>query len=259
MNILFIGDIVGSIGRRMIKEKLEYFVEKYQVDFVIANGENATHGKGLIRHHYEELIDNGVDCITLGNHYDSKREITRYIDNADRLIRPINLAKDFPGEGTIEYDVDGIKVRVTNVLCSAFMGEEVKSPYYSLLDVIDQNDAPIHIVDLHGEATGEKYSIAYALDGKVSAVLGTHTHIQTNDAKILPNGTGYISDVGMTGFTDGILGFDKDTIIKKNIFNQMSKFEPPSEGRGLLSAVLLKIDEISGKCQQISTIYFEEK
>lgn len=259
MNILFIGDIVGSIGRRMIKEKLEYFVNKYQVDFVIANGENATHGKGLIRHHYEELIDNGVDCITLGNHYDSKREITRYIDNADRLIRPINLAKDFPGEGTIEYDVDGIKVRVTNVLCSAFMGEEVKSPYYSLLDVIDGNDAPIHIVDLHGEATGEKYSIAYALDGKVSAILGTHTHIQTNDAKILPNGTGYISDVGMTGFTDGILGFDKDTIIKKNIFNQMSKFEPPSEGRGLLSAVLLNIDEISGKCKQISTIYFEEK
>ena len=97
MNILFIGDIVGSIGRRMIKEKLDYFTRKYQVDFVIANGENATHGKGLIRHHYEELIDNGVDCITLGNHYDSKREITRYIDNADRLIRPINLAKDFPG------------------------------------------------------------------------------------------------------------------------------------------------------------------
>lgn len=243
----------------MIKEKLPYFVEKYQVDFVIANGENATHGKGLIRHHYDELIDSGVDCITLGNHYESKKEINRYIDNVDRLVRPINLAKDFPGEGTIEYDVDGISVRVTNVLCSAFMNEEVKSPYYSLLDVIDENQAIIHIVDLHGEATGEKLSIAYALDGKVSAVLGTHTHVQTNDAKILPNGTGYISDVGMTGFTDGILGFDKDTIIRKNIFNQMSRFEPPSEGRGLLSAVLLIIDEIDGKCKQITPIYFEEK
>ena len=259
MNILFIGDIVGPIGRRMIKEKLAYFVDKYQVDFVIANGENVTHGKGIIRHHYDELIDNGIDCITLGNHYDSKSEINRYLDNVDRMVRPINLAKDFPGEGTIEYDVDGIKVRVTNVLCTAFMGEEVKSPYYSLLDVISTNDAPIHIVDLHGEATGEKLSIAYALDGKVSAILGTHTHIQTNDAKILPNGTAYISDVGMTGFTDGILGFEKESVIKKNIFNQMSRFEVPKEGRGLLSAVLLKIDDLTGKCQQINSIYFEEK
>ena len=175
------------------------------------------------------------------------------------MVRPINLARDFPGEGTIEYDVDGIKVRVTNVLCTAFMGEEVKSPYYSLLDVIDTNEAPIHIVDLHGEATGEKLSIAYALDGKVSAILGTHTHIQTNDAKILPNGTGYISDVGMTGFTDGVLGFEKESVIKKNIFNQMSRFEVPKEGRGLLSAVLLKIDDLTGKCQQINSIYFEEK
>ena len=105
----------------MIKDKLGYYIEKYQVDFVIANGENATHGKGLIRHHYEELIDNGVDCITLGNHYNSKNELSRYIDNVDRLIRPINLAHDFGGEGSIEYDVDGIKVRVTNVLGSAFM------------------------------------------------------------------------------------------------------------------------------------------
>ena len=243
----------------MIKDKLGYFVEKYQVDFVIANGENATHGKGLIRHHYDELIDNGIDCITLGNHYNSKNELSRYIDNVDRLIRPVNLAHDFGGEGSIEYDVDGIKVRVTNVLGTAFMNEEVTSPYYTLLDIIEHNDAPIHIVDLHAEATGEKYSIAYALDGKVSAVLGTHTHIQTADAKILPNGTGYISDVGMTGFNEGILGFDKDTIIAKNIFNQHSKFETPKDGKGILSAVLLKIDEISGKCLQITPIYFEEK
>ena len=134
----------------------------------------------------------------------------------------------------------------------------MRSPYYTLLDVIENNDAPIHIVDLHAEATGEKYSIAYALDGKVSAVLGTHTHIQTADAKILPKGTGYISDVGMTGFNEGILGFDKDTIINKNIYNQMSRFETPKTGKGILSAVLLKIDEITGICQQITPIYFEE-
>lgn len=259
MNILFIGDIVGKIGRRIIKDKLDYFIDKYQIDFVIANGENATHGKGLIRHHYEELVDNGIDCITLGNHYQSKSEIVRYIDHADRLIRPVNLAHSFPGEGSAEFDVDGIRVRVTNVLGSAFINEEVHSPYYSLLDVIAENTAPIHIVDLHAEATGEKMSIAYALDGKVSAVLGTHTHVQTADAKILTNGTAYISDVGMTGFKDGILGFDKDSVINKNIHGQMSRFETPNDGKGLLSAVVLKIDEISGKCTQITTIYYEEK
>ena len=259
MKILFIGDIVGRIGRRMVKEKLPYFVNKYEIDFVIANGENVTHGKGLIKKHYEELIDAGVDVITLGNHYNSKNEITKYLDRVDRLIRPINLRNAFPGEGSALFDLDGITVRVTNILGSAFINEEVNSPYLSMLELLEAEEpATIHIVDFHGEATGEKQSFAYFFDGKVSAVLGTHTHVQTNDYQILEKGTAFISDVGMTGFKDGVLGFEKNSVIKKNMYGQMSKFEPPEEGKGIFSAVVVDIDDITGLSKQIFNIYYTE-
>ena len=244
----------------MIKEKLPYFVKKYNIDFVIANGENATHGKGLIKHHYDELIDAGVDVITLGNHFNSKNEINRYIDGADHLIRPLNLRYDFPGEGTAVFDVDGVSIRVTNLLGSVFMNEEVISPYLKSLELLEEEEpTTIHIVDFHAEATGEKLSYAYAMDGKVSAVLGTHTHVQTNDARILPNGTAFISDVGMTGFYDGVLGFDKDSVVTKIMYGEKSKFTPPEEGRGLLSAVVLDVDEMDGKCKQMFSIYYVEE
>lgn len=244
----------------MIREKVPYFVKKYEIDFVIANGENTTHGKGLIRHHYEELIDSGIDVVTLGNHYDSKNEITRYIDGADRLIRPLNLRHEYPGEGSALFDIDGVTIRVTNILGSAFMHEEVNSPYLSTLQLLEETEpANIHIVDFHGEATGEKLSYAYAFDGKLTAVLGTHTHVQTHDAKILPQGTAFISDVGMTGYNDGILGCEKDSVVKKIMYGEQSKFKVPDEGRGLFSAVVLDVDEMSGTCNQIFTIYYVEE
>lgn len=260
MKILFIGDIVGKIGRRMIKDHLPSLVDKYHIDFVIANGENTTHGKGLLRNHYQELIDNGIDVITLGNHYDSKNDIRRYIDRSDRLIRPLNLLHPYPGEGSIVYDLNGVSVRVTNVLGSVFMSEEVNNPYYSLIELINNEEkANIHIVDFHAEATGEKLCLAYALDGKVSAVLGTHTHVQTRDFKILENGTAYISDVGMTGFADGALGFDKDTVVNKIVYGNQSRFDLPSEGRGILSAVVIDVDDYTGKSKEIFPIYLLEE
>ena len=260
MKILFIGDVVGRVGRRMLKERIPYYVNKYDIDFVIANGENATHGKGLNRNHYFELLDAGVDAITLGNHYMSKSEILRYIDNVDRLIRPYNLIKDFAGEGTVVFDVNGISVRVTNILGSAFMDEVVNAPYYSILTILSEEEpATVHIVDFHAEATGEKQSLAYALDGKVTAVLGTHTHVQTNDAHILPQGTAFISDVGMTGFADGVLGSTKETVVNKLIYGQQSKFQTPDEGRGLFSAVVLEVDENTGLSTNIFPIYYLEK
>ena len=260
MKILFIGDVVGKVGRRILKEKIDNFVKKYDIDFVIANGENASHGKGLLRNHYNELLDAGVDVITLGNHYDSKNEIRRYINGTDRLIRPLNLLHEYPGEGSALFDVDGITVRVTNVLGSAFINEQVNSPYLSLLRLLEEEEpATIHIVDLHAEATGEKQSLAYAFDGKVTAVLGTHTHVQTNDEKILPNGTAYITDVGMTGYYGGVLGFSKETVIKKTLYGENSRFEPPNEGRGMINAVVLDVDEISGLAKQIFKIYYVEE
>ena len=257
MKILFIGDIVGRVGRRMVKECLPNIVDKYNIDFVIANGENASHGKGLLRHHYFELIESGVDVITLGNHYDSKKDIRGYLDRVDRLIRPLNLLNEYPGEGSAVYDVNGVSIRVTNLLGSSFMKEEVNNPYYSLLDYLfnQEEKEDIHIVDFHAEATGEKICFAYAFDGKVSAVIGTHTHVQTRDARILAEGTGFISDVGMTGLYDGALGFDKDSVVNKLMYGNQSKFSIPEEGRGLFSAVVLNVDERTGKCVEIFPIY----
>ena len=245
----------------MVKEYLPSLVDKYNIDFVIANGENASHGKGLLRHHYLELIDSGIDVITLGNHYDNKKDIRGYIDRVDRLIRPLNLINEYPGEGSAVFDVNGVSIRVTNLLGSAFMKEEVNNPYYSFIDYVSnaEEEATIHIVDFHAEATGEKYCFAYALDGKVSAVLGTHTHVQTRDYRILDKGTAYISDVGMTGLYDGALGFDRNTVVNKLMYGNNVKFDIPSEGKGLLSAVVLDVDEISGKCIEIFPIYFVEK
>lgn len=246
----------------MIKDHLSEIVEKHNIDFVIANGENVTHGKGLIRHHYFELIDDGIDVVTLGNHYDNKNDIRRYLNNVDCLVRPLNLLHEYPGDGSVVYDVDGVTIRVTNLLGEAMMPETVNNPYYSLIELMSNPDAEkatIHIIDFHAEATGEKYCLAHALDGKVSAVLGTHTHVQTRDYRILENGTAFISDVGMTGLYDGALGFDKDSVTRRIVYGEQSPFTIPEDGKGILSAVVLNVDEIDGHTKEIYPIYLIEE
>ena len=256
MRILFFGDIVGRIGRNSVNHSIQKLVEKYKIDFVIANGENATHGKGLIEKHYDELIDNGVDVITLGNHYDSKSNISSYIDDATCLVRPLNLLHEFGGVGSVLTECNGINIRVTNVLCAALMREDVRAPYQAICELLNEtkDEDSIHIIDLHGEATGEKISLAYVFDGKVSAILGTHTHVQTNDAKILENGTGYISDVGMCGAANGVLGFEKNSVINKTIYGGNERFTISDDDQEMINAVVLDIDDISKKCREIFTI-----
>ncbi len=262
MKVLFLGDIVGKVGRRTVKNNLEKLVKKYQVDFIIANGENTTHGKGLIEKHYYELLDMGVDCITLGNHYLSKDSLLTYIEDADALIRPLNLSQRIGGEGSRLFEVNGIKIRVTNILGTAFMKEEVSSPYYSLKSLIDslESEDSIHIVDYHAEATGEKMCFGYAFDGLVSAVLGTHTHVQTNDAKILKNGTAFISDVGMCGAANGVLGFEKDSVMRVTMFGEKGRFGFDDEDQGLLNGVVIDFDDLTHKAREIITVkVLEEK
>ena len=262
MKILFLGDIVGKTGRRVIKNYLPKLVEKYQVDFVIANGENTTHGKGLIEKHYYELLDSGIDCITLGNHYLSKDNLLDYIEDADALVRPLNISQRIGGEGSRVFDVNGVKIRVTNILGTAFMKEEVSSPYYSLKSLIEQNqdEDSIHIVDYHAEATGEKMCFGYAFDGLVSAVLGTHTHVQTNDAKILKNGTAFMSDVGMCGAANGVLGFEKESVMRVTMFGEKGRFGFNDEDEGILNGVVMNFDEITHKAVEIIPIkIFEGK
>ena len=261
MKILFLGDIVGKVGRRTVINNLEKLVKKYQVDFVIANGENATHGKGLIEKHYYDLLNAGVDCITLGNHYLSKDRILDYIEDADALVRPLNISKRIGGEGSRLFEVNGTKIRVTNILGTAFMKEEVASPYYSLKSLIDslESEDSIHIVDYHAEATGEKMCFGYAFDGLVSAVLGTHTHVQTSDAKILENGTAFISDVGMCGAANGVLGFEKNSVMRVTMFGEKDRFGFDENDQGMINAVVLSIDEISHKALEIIPVKFLEE
>ena len=262
MKILFLGDIVGKVGRRTVINNLEKLVKKYQVDFVIANGENATHGKGLIEKHYYELLDAGIDCITLGNHYLSKNQLLDYIADADALVRPLNISKRIGGEGSRLFEVNGINIRVTNVLGTAFMKEQVSSPYYSLKSLIDsvESEDSIHIVDYHAEATGEKMCFGFAFDGLVSAIVGTHTHVQTNDAKILPNGTAFISDIGMCGAANGVLGFEKNSVMRVTMFGEKDRFGFDDNDQGLLNAVVIDVDEATHKAREIVTVkLLEEK
>ncbi len=257
--ILFIGDIVGQKGRQAVSFHLPQLKKKYQLDFIIANGENATHGKGLIYHHYESLLNAGIDCLTLGNHYDAKSEIRSYLDGALSLVRPLNLLKEYPGVGTTVFKNDDFSIRITNLLGQAFMTEEVYNPFKSLDNLLKTEEkTDIHIVDFHAEATGEKYALAYAFAGQVSAVIGTHTHVQTRDARILEGGTGFIADVGMTGPYHGILGVQPEAIIRRMWHEEKSVFKLDEQPTSIFSAVILTIDELSGKTIEINPLYLIE-
>lgn len=258
MKFLFFGDIVGKNGREAIKKYICELKNKYLVDFIIANGENASHGKGLLENHYLALLNYGIDAITLGNHYQNKESIASYINRADKLIRPLNIKNDFGGVGSRLFIVNGIKIRITNLLGQAFMVEDVLAPYETILPYLNKEDS-IHIVDFHGEATSEKEALGYLLDGKVSAFIGTHTHVQTNDARILSNGSVYISDVGMCGANNGILGFEKNSVIKRTVFNEKSRFEIDDNDCSLISALYFEIDDISKKAIDVQIIRLVEK
>lgn len=259
MNILFFGDVVGKIGRKALLENLPILKKKYNADFVIVNAENITHGKGIIKKHYNFLRNIGVDAITLGNHYLNRISLNEFINEATSLIRPVNLIDYKLGLGSKVFKVNGINIRVTNVLCKNFMNIECDDPVISLNNVIkDTSEKEIHIVDLHGEATGEKESIAYYFDGKISAILGTHTHVQTNDLKILPKNTVYLSDVGMCGESISVLGFDCKSVIEKSILNKDGPFQINDNGKYLINGVFMKFNDSTLKAEKVELIKIDQ-
>ena len=255
MKILFFGDVVGRNGRVALSKYINKLRTQYSADFVIVNAENASHGKGLTKRNYQEIISLGVDAITLGNHYANKREIYDYINDADKLVRPLNIIDpDLGGEGTRVFTKNGVDIRVTNLMGEAFMNMKVDEPYSRLVQELGESKPCIHIVDFHAESTSEKQILGYILDGKVSAVLGTHTHVQTNDARILPNGTAFMCDVGMTGANNGVIGFEKTSVINKIIYGKNEPFELDEEDISQICAVYLNVDEKTFKCLEITPI-----
>jgi metallophosphoesterase (TIGR00282 family) len=254
MKVLFIGDIVGKIGRTALKALIPTVVARYKIDFVIANGENAAAGFGITETVAMEIFNSGVHVITSGNHIWDKKESIPYLSKENRLIRPINYPPGVPGYGSVLYALEGTKVAVINISGRVFMSN-IDCPFRSGLAEIERMRSETNsiIVDFHAEATSEKIAFGYFVDGKVSAVLGTHTHVQTADEKILPGGTAYITDVGMTGPAVSVIGIEKEQIIERFLLQMPTKFEI-AKGAGIVSAVAIEIDEKTGKSLAIQRL-----
>ncbi|MDD5382606.1 MAG: TIGR00282 family metallophosphoesterase [Candidatus Margulisbacteria bacterium] len=255
MNILFIGDIVGKIGRDICRQLLPELESEFRPDLIIANGENSAHGYSITEKIYKELLEMGVDAVTMGNHLWEKREIIPKIDTFDRLVRPANFPPGLPGQDHLIINVQGVKVGIVNLLGRVFM-QCLDCPFQAAEKLIPKvkAEANVIIVDMHAEATSEKCAMGWLLDGKVSAVLGTHTHVMTADERILPGGTAFISDVGMVGSYNSIIGMSREQIIKRFLTQMPEKFEPTETGPGLFNAVLINIDQKTGLTREIKRI-----
>lgn len=255
LTLLFIGDIVGKPGRAAVRALLPRLVERYRIDFVVANGENAAGGFGITERVAFEIFDFGVHVLTSGNHIWDKKESIPYLAKEYRILRPANYPPGVPGAGsTIHTTAGGIKVAVVNVSGRVFMSS-MDCPFRAIDEEIRRlgNITGIAIVDFHGEATSEKLAFGYYVDGRVSAVIGTHTHVQTADERILPGGTAYITDVGMTGPSDSIIGVNKEQIIDKFLTGMPRRFEV-SKGPAVFSAVVIDIKDSTGRASAIQRL-----
>lgn len=255
MKILFIGDIVGKVGRNAVKASLPGLTDKYKFDMIIANGENIAGGFGLTESLVNDLYAMGVHVITTGNHVWDKKDFVSYISKDNRVLRPANFAPGVPGYGSIIHSLpDGTKVGVLNLSGRVFMAN-MDCPFRTAQAEIETltRVAKVIIIDLHAEATSEKVAFGYFVDGKASAVIGTHTHVQTADEKILPHGTAYITDVGMTGPAHSVIGIEVAQIIQRFLTGMPDRFET-AQGKGILSAVVLDIDAGTGKANGIQRI-----
>ncbi len=256
MRFLFIGDIVGKPGRDCLQKYLPGLINKNHYDSIIANCENAAGGSGITEKTFLELRKNGLDVLTSGNHVWDQKDVYNFIDREPSMIRPANYPPETtPGNGSVVIEQQGIKIAVINLLGRVFM-IPVDCPFRTVEREISflQKQAEIIIVDFHAEATSEKQAMGWFLNGQVSAVIGTHSHVQTADQRILPKSTAYITDVGMVGLYDSILGVDQEGPLKRFLTQLPHKLEI-SKGREVFNAVDMEIDENSGKAKSITRIF----
>lgn len=255
MKILFIGDIVGRPGREAVKGLLPGLKKEFDLDFVIANAENAAGGSGITSNVANELFNYGINALTSGDHIWKKSEIFEIIDKEERILRPVNFPQGAPGRGQAIFKTqNGIKLGVVNVLGRVFM-EALECPFRATRQAIEalSSEARVIIVDVHAEATSEKTALGWYLDGKVSAVLGTHTHVQTADERVLPQGTAFISDAGMAGPMDSVIGRKIEDVLARFITAIPRRLEV-AEQNIQLQGVVLDIDENTGKARSIVRI-----
>ncbi len=256
MKILVFGDIFAKYGRKLILNELSHIKEEYKPDFIIANGENAAHGRGLTKKVYNELINCGIDVVTGGNHIFDNKDIYNFIQSEERLIRPANFPEPCPGRGYEIFRVGKVRVGVVSLQGTVFMSP-LDNPFNKAEEIYEEirNMTDIIILDFHAEATSEKVAMGYLMDGRFSAVFGTHTHVQTADERILEGGTGYLTDVGMCGTLDGVIGIDRDYVIKRFKHQRQSGKYGLGEGMRQLSAAVFTFDDKSFRCTKIERIY----
>jgi len=253
MNILCIGDVVGRPGLDVLAKVLPSFKRENAIDFTIVNGENSAGGSGILPKHADEIFALGVDVITLGDHTWDKKEIGPYLDKDARIIRPANFPDGAPGRGwTVIESQKGVKVGVINMLGRSFMRYNVDCPFKKIdvayAEILKQT--PIMILDMHAETTSEKVAMGHYVNGRLSGVFGTHTHIQTADDKILPQGTAYITDLGMSGPYDSVIGQSKERILKRFLTSLPQKFEV-AESAATLCGAIMTVDEKTGRAKKI--------
>jgi metallophosphoesterase (TIGR00282 family) len=259
MNLLFIGDVVGAPGRDMVKEYLPKLKEKYRPHMTIINGENAAGGKGITEKIYRQFLEQGAQAVTLGNHTWDNREIFEFIESAKYLVRPANFPKGTPGKGLVFLKINDLEIAIINLQGRTFMNP-IDCPFQKADELVEEARVrtPFIFVDFHAEVTSEKQAMGWYLDGRVSAVVGTHTHVQTADSRILPGGTGYLTDVGMTGPYDGILGVEKEAVLKRFLTSLPVRFEVPTIGRTQLSAVSIELDRKTGHTKKVEPILIND-
>ena len=265
MNLLFVGDIFGSAGRKIVREHIGHICEANAVELVIINAENAAGGFGVTPQIAEELFELGADVLTTGNHIWDKRDLIEYLnsvpaesqENPRRVIRPANLQPGLPGHGVFEGTTEsGVEYAVVDLQGCVFMAT-TNDPFHAVNRILEGIKAKVIVVDFHAEATSEKVAMGWHLDGRVTAVLGTHTHIPTADQRILPGGTAYQTDVGMSGPYDSVIGVEKDLVLRKFLTGMPSKFEA-AKGNPKMCATLVSCDPQTGRATAIQRIMLGE-
>ena len=252
--IVFLGDIVGKPGRQIVHEYLPTIVENHQPDFLIVNGENSAGGVGITPDIAEELFRWGADAITLGNHAFNKRDIGPYLNQTKRMVRPANMPESTPGGGTIHVEKSGVNLAIMN-LCGRVFMEGYDDPFACVNKMIAEASTAHIFIDFHAEASSEKVAMGWHVDGRATAVVGTHTHVPTADERILPQGTAYITDVGMCGPLNGVIGMDRDIILQKFRTSMPAKFEVAS-GPCVISGVLIDVEKDSGRALSIERLRY---
>lgn len=253
IRLLFLGDIVGEPGRTAAKKIVAAMLAENAADFIVVNGENAAHGRGITAKIAIDLLRAGVAVITTGDHVWDQKETAAYIATEPRVLRPVNYPPGAPGQGSIVLETAKGPIAVMNVQCRTFMNQQLDNPFTCAMAEVERlrEETPVIFVDVHGETTSEKTAVAHHLDGKVSAVVGTHTHVQTADERILPGGTAFLCDAGMCGPLDSILGRRADSVVKKFLDALPSQF-PIAGGPVQVCGALIEIDPSTGLASSIS-------